>query len=151
MHGFILVFDLSVAEDPGPQLASWLADIDEHGSREQGARGARQPDKLRGVLVGNKSDRVSPRVRHHSGASLYLSRMPLAFSWDSSRVLNCIRTQGGGSGDATRAARLAQVQAVAAARGMPYLEASALTSTNVRELLLTCTLEILEAQEDKHS
>ena len=59
MHGFILVFDLGSQADPVTQLTSWLDDVNLHGAREQGARGARQIDQLCVVIVGNKCGTIS--------------------------------------------------------------------------------------------
>jgi GTPase SAR1 family protein len=57
MHGFILLFDLSSVESFS-NVSRWLDEIDQHGSMEQGARGARDPNHFRGVLLGNKTDLV---------------------------------------------------------------------------------------------
>ena len=43
--------------------------------------------------------------------------------------------------------RAAQLPKLAAERGIPYIETSAATSTNVRELMLTIATEILEARK----
>ena len=70
-------------------VSRWLDEIDQHGSMEQGARGARDPNHFRGVLLGNKTD-LREEFGHSVADSVWAVLRRHAYR---SRILSDIRAQ----------------------------------------------------------
>ena len=93
----------------------WLDEIDQHGSMEQGARGARNPNHFRGVLLGNKTD-LREEFGHSVADSVWAVLRRHAYR---SRILSDIRAQNVNPGTRFGSFRSFQMLRAEAQCGIP--------------------------------